>query len=150
MSTISSTSATSTPPATFSGLATGIDTDTIITKLMGLERAPITRLETKKTAETDRLAAYAQFKTTIDDLKSAVSAMTLTSQVKSTSASLSAGAPFTATSANASSRQLQHQCKTTGPGSKKHQRGLVIPVRRTARLGHLYPYQWQHQHCHIG
>lgn len=88
---------------TFSGLATGLDTDKIITQLMEIERAPITRLETKKTTETDRLAAYAQFKTTLDGLKTAVSDMTLTSQVRSNTVSLSANAPFTATSANANS-----------------------------------------------
>lgn len=108
---------------TFSGLATGLDTDSIITQLMELERAPITRLETKKTEATERLEAYAQFKTTLDDLKSAVSAMTLTSQVKSNSVSLSTDAPFTATSANASSgsynvavKQLAQVQKTISDG----------------------------------
>jgi len=108
---------------TFSGLATGLDTDSIITQLMELERAPITRLETKKTEATERLEAYAQFKTTLDDLKSAVSAMTLTSQVRSTSVSLSDSAPFTATSANASSgsyniavKQLAQVQKTISDG----------------------------------
>jgi flagellar hook-associated protein 2 len=108
---------------TFSGLATGLDTDSIITQLMELERAPITRLETKKTEATERIEAYAQFKTTLDDLKTAVSAMTLTSQVKSNSVSLSSDAPFTATSANASSgsyniavKQLAQVQKTISDG----------------------------------
>jgi flagellar hook-associated protein 2 len=98
-----STSSTSTSATTFSGLATGIDTDSIVTKLMTIERLPITRLKTKDTSEANRLAAYAQFKGTIDDLKTAVSAMNVTSQVKSTSVFLSTDAPFTATSTNASS-----------------------------------------------
>ena len=105
MSTISSTTSTSsttTAATTFSGLATGLDTDSIVTKLMAIERQPITKLQTKKTDEANRLAAYAQFEGTIDDLKTAVSAMDLTSQVKSTSVSLSTDAPFTATSSNAS------------------------------------------------
>lgn len=88
---------------TFSGLATGLDTDKIISQLMEIERAPIARLETKKTSGADKLAAYAQFKTTLDDLKTAVSDMTLTSQVRSNTVSLSDSAPFTATSANAGS-----------------------------------------------
>jgi flagellar hook-associated protein 2 len=92
---------------TFNGLATGIDTDSIVTKMMDIERMPITRLEAKKKQSTERLEAYAQFKTTLDDLKSAVSGISLTSQVKSTSVSLSAGAPFTATSSNASSGDFQ-------------------------------------------
>jgi len=88
---------------TFSGLATGLDTDKIITQLMDLERAPITRLETKKTESADKLAAYAQFKTTLDDLKTSISNMNLTSQVRSNTVSLSDTAPFTANSANAGS-----------------------------------------------
>ncbi|MBU4236203.1 MAG: flagellar filament capping protein FliD [Proteobacteria bacterium] len=108
---------------TFSGLSTGIDTDKIVTQLMELERAPITRVEAKKTAATSRIEAYAQFKTTLDDLKSAVSDMTLTSQVKSTSVSLSTSAPFTATSADAASgsyniavQQLAQVQKTVSAG----------------------------------
>jgi flagellar hook-associated protein 2 len=108
---------------TFSGLSTGIDTDKIVTQLMELERAPITRVEAKKTAATSRIEAYAQFKTTLDDLKSAVSDMTLTSQVKSTSVSLSTSAPFTATSTDAASgsyniavQQLAQVQKTVSAG----------------------------------
>lgn len=108
---------------TFSGLATGMDTDSIVTQLMELERMPIARLEAKKTEATSRIEAYAQFKTTLDDLKTSVSAMTLTSQVKSNSISLSADAPFTATSANAGSgsytiavKQLAQVQKTISDG----------------------------------
>ena len=85
---------------TFSGLATGMDTDSIVKQLMELERAPINRLETRKTSATERIEAYAQFKTTLDDLKTAASSMAISSQVRSTSISLGEGAPFTATSAN--------------------------------------------------
>lgn len=108
---------------TFSGLATGLDTNSIVKQLMELERAPITRLEAKKTSQTGRIEAYAQFKTTLDDLKSAVSAMALTSQVRSTSVSLSSGAPFTATSTDAGSgsyniavKQLAQVQKTVSSG----------------------------------
>ncbi|MBU0945818.1 MAG: flagellar filament capping protein FliD [Proteobacteria bacterium] len=108
---------------TFSGLATGLDTDSIITQLMELERRPITRLETKKSDATTRIEAYAQFKGTLDDLKTAVSDMTLTSQVNTTSVSFSDTGPFTATSTNASSgsyniavQQLAQVQKTISEG----------------------------------
>jgi len=108
---------------TFSGLATGLDTDSIVKQLMELERAPISRLVTRKTIATDRIEAYAQFKTTLDDLKNAVSAMSLSSQVKSTSISLSANAPFTATSTNGGTgsynvavKQLAQVQKTVSDG----------------------------------
>lgn len=125
---MSTTSATSTSTTTFSGLATGLDTDSIVTKLMKIERMPITRLEAKKTAEADRLAAYAQFKGTIDNLKSAVSAMTLTSQVKSTSVSVSAGAPFTATSTNASSGSYNIAVKQLAQVQKDISAGWASPT----------------------
>lgn len=81
---------------TFSGLATGLDTDSIVTDLMAVERAPLDRIEAKQTADTERLEAYAQFKTKLDGLKSAVNDMTLTSQVRSTKVSLSSEDAFTA------------------------------------------------------
>ncbi|TKB25830.1 flagellar hook-associated protein 2 [Desulfopila sp. IMCC35006] len=82
---------------TFSGLATGLDTDTIVTDLMAVERAPIDRLTAKKTSETQRLKAYAQFKAKLDNLKTAVADMSITSQVRTTSVSLSSEDAFTAT-----------------------------------------------------
>jgi len=82
---------------TFSGLATGLDTDKIVTDIMAVERAPIDKLTAKKTSETTRLKAYAQFKAKLDSLKTAVGDMSITSQVRSTSVSLSSEDSFTAT-----------------------------------------------------
>ncbi len=81
---------------TFSGLATGLDTDSIVTDLMAIERAPLERVEAKKSDATERLEAFAQFKSKLDSLKSAASDMTLTSQVRSTKVSLSSEETFTA------------------------------------------------------
>lgn len=50
---------------TFSGLASGIDTDSIVRQLLALERLPITALQAKKSAEQAKLGA-------IDTLKSLV------------------------------------------------------------------------------
>lgn len=83
---------------TFSGLATGLDSDSIVKQLMALERAPIDRIEATKTSETERLQAYKQFNDRLVTLKNAVDEMALTSQVKSTSVSLSSEDAFTATS----------------------------------------------------
>lgn len=83
---------------TFSGLATGLDTDKIVTDIMALERAPLEKLTAKKTSEATRLKAYGQFKEKLDNLKTAVADMTITSQVRSTSVSLSSEDSFTATS----------------------------------------------------
>ncbi len=81
---------------TFSGLATGLDTDSIVTQIMELERAPIDRLTTQRDNETERLNAFFQLKGRLDDLKTAASSMSLTSQVRTTKANLSSDSAFTA------------------------------------------------------
>lgn len=86
---------------TFSGLATGMDTDSIVTQLMEIERLPIDRLEAQKVAEKEKLDAYAQFKTTIDDLKEAAGALTLTSDVRTSEIKLDSEAAYSATSSSA-------------------------------------------------
>ncbi len=88
---------------TFSGLATGMDTDSIVSQLMEIERLPIDRLEAQKESEKEKLEAYAQFDTIIDDLKDAVSAMTLTSQVMTSEVKISSDAAYSATSTSAAS-----------------------------------------------
>ena len=87
---------------TFSGLATGMSTDDIVTKLMAAERAPIDRLNKEKTTEDTKLQAYAQLNTRLDDLRKAADAMNITSEVRTTKTSLSTEAAFTATSTSAS------------------------------------------------
>jgi flagellar hook-associated protein 2 len=86
---------------TFSGLATGLDTDSIVQQIMELERAPIDRLEARKTSASERLSAFSQFKSKLDDLKSVVSDLTLTSQVRTTKVSLSNDDSFTASTNSA-------------------------------------------------
>lgn len=88
-------------PITFSGLATGLDTDSIVTEIMALERAPIDRIESKKTGEAERLSAYKQFNEKLVSLKSAIDDMSLTSQVRTTSVRLSSDDAFSATSNSA-------------------------------------------------
>lgn len=86
---------------TFSGLASGLATDEIITKLMAVERKPIDRLESDKEYETNRLKAYGQLNTRLNDLREAAGAMNLTSEVRTTKVSLSSESAFTATSSSA-------------------------------------------------
>ena len=108
---------------TFSGLATGLNTDDIVKEIMALEHAPIDRIESKKASETKRLEAFAQFKTKLDDLKSAVGNLTITSQVRSTKVSLSSEDAFSATTSsgalgsyNISVAQLSQVQKTISAG----------------------------------
>ncbi|MDP3479597.1 MAG: flagellar filament capping protein FliD [Desulfoprunum sp.] len=87
---------------TFGGLATGLPTDEIVTKLMALQRRPLDRLTSEKENEATRLKAYAQLNTRLDDLKKAADAMNITSEVRTTKVTLSSESAFTATSSNAS------------------------------------------------
>jgi flagellar hook-associated protein 2 len=86
---------------TFSGLASGLATDDIVSKLMALERRPLERLEADKTYESNRLKAYGQLNSRLGSLREAVSAMSLTSSVRTTKASVSSEAAFTASASGA-------------------------------------------------
>lgn len=86
---------------TFSGLASGLATDDIVTKLMAVERRPLDRLESEKEYEANRLKAYGQLNTRLNDLREAAGAMNLSSEVRTTKANLSSESAFTATSNSA-------------------------------------------------
>jgi flagellar hook-associated protein 2 len=117
---------------TFSGLATGLDTDSIVKQIMDLERAPIDRLEARKTSASERLTAFSQFKSKLDDLKSAVSNMTLTSNVRTTKVALSSEDAFTASSNSAapgnydiSVAQLAQVQKTVSDGFSSNTESIL-------------------------
>lgn len=82
---------------TFSGLATGLDTDSIVTDLMAVERAPLDRLEAQQESDLERLEAFSQFNDKLEALQSAAGDMNITSEVRSTTISQSSEDSFTAT-----------------------------------------------------
>ena len=51
----------------FGGLATGLDTNAIVSELMSLERRPITRLEGEKNYLNSRLKAFQDFDSKLKD-----------------------------------------------------------------------------------
>lgn len=59
-------------PITFGGLATGLDTESIVTELMTLERRPVERMEADKTWMTNRLAAYTAFDSMLSSFHSGI------------------------------------------------------------------------------
>ncbi len=87
---------------TFSGLASGVNTDDIVTKLMAVERQPLDNLNAQKDSETNRLKAFGGLNTLLSGLKDSVAAMNLTSQVRTTKATVSSETALTATSDGAS------------------------------------------------
>lgn len=117
---------------TFSGLATGLDTDSIVKGIMGVERAPLERIEKKKTLASQRLEAFAQFKSKLDALKTAVGDMQLTSQLRSTKVSLTSESAFTASttsgmagSYNISVAQLSQVQKTITDGFSSNTESIL-------------------------
>ncbi len=86
---------------TFSGLASGIDTDSIVSQIMEIERLPLDRLKNRRNEETERLNAFYQFKGRLDALKKAAGSLSLTSQVRTTKVALNSEESFTATAKNA-------------------------------------------------
>lgn len=68
---------------TFGGLATGLDTESIVSTLMEIERQPLTRLESDKEYLASRLEAFSTFQTKLTALESAAEAMNSTEDLGS-------------------------------------------------------------------
>ncbi|WP_319588647.1 flagellar filament capping protein FliD [uncultured Desulfobulbus sp.] len=73
---------------TFGGLASGIDTDSIITQLMNIEKKPLTRLENDKSYLNTRLTAFSNFNTKLKALETAIEDLDSTNKFRSYSATL--------------------------------------------------------------
>jgi len=82
-----------------SGLASGIDTNALIQKLVQLESIPIQQLQAKKTSDQDKLAAVGHLKSLVTDLQTKAKAMADQSAflVFTVNASETGVASFTAT-----------------------------------------------------
>src|SRR5512144_927458 len=85
---------------TFSGLATGIDTSSIVSQLMALERAPEQILTNQKTKMQSQVSAYNALSSALTSLQSLMAAMNTadTFAVKTASVADSSVASATASS----------------------------------------------------
>ena len=81
----------------FGGLASGLDTKSIITALMDVEQLPLTRLQTAATTITDQKTAYTTLGTGLADLLAKIQAFTVTSAGSARTATSSDATSFTAT-----------------------------------------------------
>ncbi len=79
----------------FGGLASGLDTESIITALMDIERKPITRLQSDKTYYNSRLSAFSEFEEKLNDLKSSFEDIDDASKLKAFSANAASEEFFT-------------------------------------------------------
>lgn len=89
------------PAFSFGGLATGLDTNSIIQKLVALERRPITNLQKdRRGLETER-SAWSTLRTRLEALETAVRDMDLSSEFRAFSATSGNTTAFTATASGA-------------------------------------------------
>jgi flagellar hook-associated protein 2 len=82
---------------TFGGLASGLDTNSIIDKLMSIERQPIDRLQKQRQQETTRRTLIGDILTKMNSLSTAVLALNTQAAVQGRSVDVPQGAPFSAT-----------------------------------------------------
>jgi flagellar hook-associated protein 2 len=64
-----------TGPITSAGLGSGIDVESLVTKLMALERQPITNIQTAEAGIQTQLSAYGTLKSTLSSLQDAATAL---------------------------------------------------------------------------
>ena len=94
----------------FGGLATGLDTEGIISALMELEREPLNRLENDKKYYTSRLNAFKSLETKLNDMLSAMEALETADDVKAFTAKATSEEYFSvvgSSSADSGSYQLE-------------------------------------------
>nr|WP_315429779.1 flagellar filament capping protein FliD [uncultured Albidiferax sp.] len=80
-----------------SGIGSGLDVESIITKLVTLEKQPLTTLQTKATIIQTKISDYSQIKSLVSTLSDAASKMTLDSGWSSLSVSSSNSSAVSAT-----------------------------------------------------
>ena len=92
------------------GLVSGLDTESIVSKLMAVERQPLTRLETKQTTVKSQISALGQIKSKIAALQDAAEAISSASSLysyKATVATSSVASATTTSSAAAGTYSLE-------------------------------------------
>lgn len=115
MSTVSSSTSTSTyytPSIQLSGLASGLDTGSIISELMSIAEQPLTDLQSKEADANSRLSAYQTFNTDLEALNTSIQAIDSANGINSYTATLSSDQYLSATTsstATAGSYQIDVQ-----------------------------------------
>jgi len=93
--------ADSLPSIRFSGLATGLDTSSLVSGLLSAERLPISTLQTRRSAAANRQALFKELGTRAGDLQAKAEALKKAVAVKTAASSDGARVRATATSAAA-------------------------------------------------
>lgn len=82
------------------GIGSGLDVNSLITKLMSVERQPITVLDTRSTTEQAKLTAYGVLSGTLSSLQQAVRPLTSELTYSGTKATVANSSLFSATSSS--------------------------------------------------
>lgn len=85
---------------TLGGLATGMDTNALVTELMSAQRQPIKRLENDKSYQKTRLTAFTTFDTKLKDLLSKAEAMETSQKFLANKVTQSSAEFFTTTASS--------------------------------------------------
>lgn len=130
MSTVSNTNSNS---IYFTGLASSIDTDSIVSKLMQIEQSAVTRLQTQQSEIQTRQSALSTLKSRLSSLSSASSALNSSAAFETVSATSSDTAVATVT---ASSGALAGSYKlTVSKLAQSHKIGSIAKSSATEALG---------------
>lgn len=84
-------------PITASGLATGLDVESIVTSLVNSERGPLNLLTAQKTAVQSQVSAFGTLKSSLSTFQTAISALATSSKFDVQATKLSDSTSFTAT-----------------------------------------------------
>lgn len=80
------------------GVGSGIDLESMVTKLMAVEKQPVTLLQTKESKVLAKVSAYGQIKSTLSSLQDATSALATKATFSATAATSSNSAVVSASS----------------------------------------------------
>lgn len=92
---------TSTGAITFGGLATGLDTNSLISALMAVEQQPITLLQNQVSEENSRLSALTLLNSKLNSFSTAISNLDSTSSIQAKKVDLSTSGYFSASAQGA-------------------------------------------------
>ena len=108
----------------FGGLATGLDTSSIIDQLMNIERQPLTRLEADKTWLNNRLKAFTELDTRLKAFSDSIKDLNYRDTLLKSSTTLGSEEFFTASASRPSPRhpcRLTERTRTSGRSSRSRQ-----------------------------
>jgi len=95
--TITNSTSAATPTISSPGLGSGLDVNTIVSKLMEIEQQPLTALQTKETALQTRISAFGSVKGALSSFQSTLTAMTTRQGFQSMNASVGDASSMVAT-----------------------------------------------------